>query len=303
MALAHNDSDSDSEKQLLRPDDDTSASEVSEEDQMYQRPKRRHAPHTSIVITILNVALFCASSLVLYLTSSRSSLFKAVTDQDHYLATSAYSPILDRFDVPKTTTTVNGSLYQNPPSLLRDTGKAGDDEWFRIGTGVFPIVVNSDEVRKLGKNPALAVKIPEDMGYGSDAYIAQTDVFHHLHCVDMLRREIYHPWSTLADAEKLRKGGDRQHWAHVGHCIDILAQAIKCSGSVDMIMFNWVEGWDQPFPDFATKKVCRDFDALLKYVNDNSIPHKVFEAMKEPPEGYVRLPEPGGQGAHMEAEG
>ncbi|KAK5946571.1 hypothetical protein PMZ80_000714 [Knufia obscura] len=209
MALAHNDSDSDSEKQLLRPDDDTSASEVSEEDQMYQRPKRRHAPHTSIVITILN----------------------------------------------------------------------------------------------LGKNPALAVKIPEDMGYGSDAYIAQTDVFHHLHCVDMLRREIYHPWSTLADAEKLRKGGDRQHWAHVGHCIDILAQAIKCSGSVDMIMFNWVEGWDQPFPDFATKKVCRDFDALLKYVNDNSIPHKVFEAMKEPPEGYVRLPEPGGQGAHMEAEG
>lgn len=228
---------------------------------------------------------------MLYLTTLKAACNALITDHDHYRTTSAYSPILDRFEFQKITTQINGSLYDgHPPSLLRDPGKAGDGEWFRIGTGIFPIVVSSGEILKLGKDPDLAVKIPEEHGYGSGAFIAQTDAFHRLHCVDMLRRDIIHPWDQCVPNQK--HSSDVQHWAHIGHCLDFLAQAISCTALTDLILFNWVDGWDQPFPDFGTKKVCEEFDALLSWVNNNSIPHEVFQAMKEPPPGYVRLPEP-----------
>lgn len=290
------DGEHEDEKHLLTLQNDSTSDFLQERKRIHQNRSRTTWRSTIIGITILNLVLLLISTgLFVFRNLNRMS------DQDHYRATSAYSPILERFTMLKVTKTINGSLYEEFTSPLRDPGRTGDHEWFKIGTGVFPVVLSSQDIIRLGKDPALAVKIPEVHGYGKDAYIAQTDVFHHLHCVDMLRKEIYHPWDSLDEAKKIRMGGERQHWAHIGHCIDILAQAIKCSASVDMIMFNWVEGWDQPFPDFATKKVCRDFDALLEYVNSVSIPHEVFQAMKQPPPGYQRLPEPGGLGSHITA--
>jgi hypothetical protein len=187
--------------------------------------------------------------------------------------------------------TTNGSLYDSePPSILRiPQGDEADAEWFRISSGVFPILISAGEVRKLGKDPTLAVRVPDEFGYGPDAYLAQTEVFHLLHCLDMLRKEIsyehyYYP--------EFGNNPDAQHGAHITHCIDILAQYIKCQSPVDVILFNWVGGWDQPFPDFMNKHVCRDFEALLAYVNENSLAAEVFQAMKEPPNGYPVQPDP-----------
>ncbi|KAE8131055.1 hypothetical protein BDV38DRAFT_276264 [Aspergillus pseudotamarii] len=204
---------------------------------------------------------------------------------------SPQAPLLDRVDLPRVTITPNASLYDtDPPSILRiPTGPEADAEWFRIGTGVMPIIISSDEIYKLGKDPSVAVKIPEEHGYGDDAYIAQTEVFHLLHCLDMLRKEISYDHYYFA---RFGNHPDAEHVAHIGHCIDILAQTIKCSSSVDVILFNWVEGWDQPFPDFSNQHVCRDFETLLGYVTENSVPRSVWKTMKEPPAGYVRLPEP-----------
>ncbi|KAE8165405.1 hypothetical protein BDV40DRAFT_309171 [Aspergillus tamarii] len=201
------------------------------------------------------------------------------------------APLLDRVDIPRVTISPNASLYDtDPPSILRiPTGPEADAEWFRIGTGVMPIIISSDEIYKLGKDPSAAVKIPEEHGYGNDAYIAQTEVFHLLHCLDMLRKEISYDHYYFP---RFGNHPDAEHVAHISHCIDILAQAIKCSSSVDVILFNWVEGWDQPFPDFNNQHVCRDFETLLEYVTENSVPRSVWKTMKEPPAGYVRLPEP-----------
>ncbi|KAL0943571.1 uncharacterized protein CTRU02_201458 [Colletotrichum truncatum] len=242
----------------------------------------------SVLLTTFNIGLFIASCAV-WLRVSRAT----PSIQDHWKATSFYSPILEKFDIPKVNRVTNGTLYDtNPPSILRQrVGKEADDEWHRIGDHVWPLVIGEADVRRLGKDPTVAVKIPEELGYGSDAYIAQTEVFHHLHCLDMLRREI--SYEHYYEAKEGPKPGGAQHQAHIGHCFDILAQNLKCSGGVDMITFNWVKNWDQPFPDFMNHKVCRDFDALLEWVNENAMDPKVFQKMKAPPPGWPVLPEPG----------
>jgi hypothetical protein len=50
--------------------------------------------------------------------------------------------------------------------------------------------VNSNEAARLGRDPNVIVKAPEDWGFGKDAYPAQIDVFHEIHCLNMLRKEM-----------------------------------------------------------------------------------------------------------------
>ncbi|KAA8647327.1 hypothetical protein EYZ11_004077 [Aspergillus tanneri] len=280
----------DLEKSFLIGKDTVNGHDVGQSEREPQRTRLK-GNFVMIWLSIVNVLLFTASLYFFISPLSSQACLQHLTDQQKWKSTSNYAPLFDRVQIPRVSLTPNASLYDtDPPSILRiPKGHEADDEWFRIGSGVMPIIISSDEVRKLGKDPSLAVKIPEEHGYGDDAYIAQTEVFHLLHCIDMLRKEISYEHYYFP---QFGNNPDEQHVAHIGHCIDILAQAIKCSSSVDVILFNWVEGWDQPFPDFGNQHVCRDFEALLDYVNENSVPRSVWKTMKEPPVGYVRLPEP-----------
>ncbi|KAK1494449.1 hypothetical protein CABS01_11465 [Colletotrichum abscissum] len=276
----------DPEKALLpRMDTKAGSQSIGKETSLLKLCSKRPS-----LATFLNISLFVAS-FTLWLWPA--PLRHPMKTQDYWKRTSFYSPILERFDIPKISRVTNGTLYDtNPPSVFRQRiGKEADEEWHRIGDHVWPLVIGEADVRQLGKDPRVAVKIPEDLGYGSGAYIAQTEVFHHLHCLDMLRREV--SYEHYYEPKEGPRPGGAQHQAHIGHCFDILAQAIKCTGSVDMITFNWVENWEQPFPDFMNHKVCRDFDALLGWVNENSMDPKVFQQMKAPPPGWPVMPEPG----------
>jgi hypothetical protein len=166
-----------------------------------------------------------------------------------------------------------------------------------VGSNITPIVISSSDVLSLGKDPALAVKVPVELNYGDDAYIAGMDVFHHLHCLDKLRREI--SYTHYHEKTEGPSPGSEIHEAHINHCIDVLAQALKCAGSVDIVTFNWVEGHRMPQPDFNNNKVCRDFDVLRDWAKENGIDgDEFFRVAREPPVGAVVVEEvrPGKEG-------
>lgn len=61
-------------------------------------------------------------------------------------------------------------------------------------------------------------------------------------------------YMTIADASSL-----------ADHCIDLLRQAIMCTGDMGLMTYNWVLDAPAMFPDFDTKHRCRNFDKLLKW--------------------------------------
>ena len=44
-----------------------------------------------------------------------------------------------------------------------------------------------------------------------------------------------------------------------------------CEASVDAITHRWVDVQKHPIPDFSVNKVCRDFEAVLDYVEAKSV--------------------------------
>lgn len=148
------------------------------------------------------------------------------------------------------------------------------------------ITVDEESVIQLGKTPGLSVKAPPSWGRGTEACVAQVDVFHQIHCLNELRKEIhfehYYPTGVTPD-----------HAEHKKHCVHMLLQNLMCHADVEIITHNWVH-YDiasqpnrpkaEPFADFNVIKKCRDFEALLEWTHRNGVedPGKRWGELKMP---------------------
>lgn len=156
---------------------------------------------------------------------------------------------MDRLNLPITTQLMNGTFFTPKyPSVGRQLpnpdAEAVWSEWDEAR--VFP--VTKAEIIAMGKDPETAVQlVDEHFRLGDDAYAAYFDVFHHLHCLNSLRKIIYGDYynQTMGDAH--HPEGMRE--LHINHCIDILVQAVQCSGNLNLITLHWVETKEAPWPD------------------------------------------------------
>lgn len=209
--------------------------------------------------------------------------------ETHKWLTLNVAPVLDSINFKMAPKETEGGLFEaKNPSKWRNALKpepAVDEAWEDLETiRVFPIT--EKEVRRLGKDPELLVKFPPEYGLGDDAYMAQIDMFHQIHCLNLLRH--------LAWAEYNRNGTAKKpfsdlHWIHVSHCTDILMQNLMCNGNLDIITFNWMETQTNPFPDFAVTHRCRDFNAIYEWQDKHSVPKEWGRNITRP-EGAQQIP-------------
>lgn len=167
---------------------------------------------------------------------------------------------------------VDGSLFDTPNASPWRNGVSPsasvDAAWHEFELiRTFPI--SGADVRALGKDPATAVRYPTSYGLGSDAYVAQLDVFHQIHCLNLLRSTAWAEFSR--DPAVGKRPYSDLHWIHVSHCTEILMQNIMCTGSMDLVTFNWKQTQDLPFADFNVNHQCRDFDAIVKWQEENAL--------------------------------
>ena len=151
------------------------------------------------------------------------------------------------------------------------------------------ITVTSQDIVLSGKDPSFATMAPLSWGAGDGAYFAQVEVFHQIHCLNELRKEMFPDYyynSSLPDDQRL---------SHKSHCIHLLLQALMCSADVGIITHNWVHSEKlthpktRPFPDFNVVKKCRDFDALLSWVHEKGVKnvHEKMAKLRYPPEALI----------------
>lgn len=121
----------------------------------------------------------------------------------------------------------------------------------------------------MGKDPAELYRFPESYGYGDQAYMGMLDVFHHLHCLNHLRRAANHQYyanlSSTSIAHTTTPSAKFPREVHLEHCTYILLQFIMCHADVGIITFNKVQGTPGPFADFNVEHKCRDFQSVLKW--------------------------------------
>lgn len=98
--------------------------------------------------------------------------------------------------------------------------------------------------------------ILQDPGY----YVVILDVFHELHCLNMIRKRLY--WD---DSKPMP---ETLSMVHMDHCIDNLRQSVMCSSDVTPISHAWYPKYEAVLPETGMMHTCRDFDAIRDWARE-----------------------------------
>lgn len=179
----------------------------------------------------------------------------------------ASAPILDKVDMRLHLETLNGALRDNTSVWRMSPSPHVDAAWNWISAEDMQIItVSAADVKKVGKNATVSVKAPQSWGLGDDAYIAQVEVFHQIHCLNELRKELY------PDYYYGGRGRTELDMSHKTHCVHMLLQNLMCNADTGIITHYWLhdelysEPKTRPFADFSVEKKCRDFEAVMGWL-------------------------------------
>jgi len=166
-----------------------------------------------------------------------------------------YTPVQDALEYELKTFPRAGqtSPYHGPPSDAVD--KAWED-LYNFGISRIP----KSQAALL---PNRTIPIFEDEGH----YVVSLDVFHQLHCLNMVRQALRpdrYPLVTLADG-----------FDHTDHCVNSIRQSIMCSIDVTPNVWSWDERRQRNFPRLDSVHSCRNFEKIKEWAINHHI-HKDF---------------------------
>ncbi|KAI9734546.1 MAG: hypothetical protein M1834_002147 [Cirrosporium novae-zelandiae] len=112
-----------------------------------------------------------------------------------------------------------------------------------------------------------------------DQYLIQLEVFHQIHCVDLIRKALYVPEVPryrseftdyfFGDGTTRNFGGkDAQH---IDHCLDWLRQSLLCNADITPISWQSDPVAKKPLPQLPVTKSCRDMDGVWNWARENAV--------------------------------
>ena len=145
-------------------------------------------------------------------------------------------------------------------------GPEVDKAWREISYDMGDQWIPKSALPKLGDSSSLLVNHPHT---GEEGYRVGMEVFHQLHCINLLRRVTYKEYYEPLGGEfghgpeALRK--------HTDHCLEVLRLNIQCNADIGLFTFYMVEGDPLAWPQLNSNHVCRNFEGIREWALDNSV--------------------------------
>ncbi|KAI0180436.1 hypothetical protein GGR52DRAFT_243742 [Hypoxylon sp. FL1284] len=219
---------------------------------------RRISPHWPWLCHALLLSL----SVTFFALSFCSKAAK-MTDADFVQKYSAWSPAASavkyetqHFDLPP--------IAEGP---FIGKGDDVDEKWEEI-SHIGDTMISRDEMLNLGLDPdnSLAITDPS----GKPGYRVAVEVFHQLHCLNLLRQNVYKDHYAPMGGDTSAPKHDLQ--GHLDHCIDALRQFVMCQGDVGVFSFDFPFNDGDPWPNYSTPHTCRNFDSIRQWAVEHTVP-------------------------------
>jgi hypothetical protein len=210
---------------------------------------------TSRYIWLLHMLLLLTSS-TLFLVSC----YLPCTTLSHVQKYSAWSPAAGAVGYEE-------QVY----NITRDNKFVGagpevDKAWREISYDMGDQWVPKAALPKLGEESSLLVDHPVT---GEEGYRVGMEVFHQLHCLNLLRRVTYKDYYEPLGGE-FGKGPEALQ-RHTDHCLEVLRLNLQCNADIGLFTFYMVEGDPLAWPQLNSKHVCRNFENVRQWALDNSV--------------------------------
>ncbi|KAI0166436.1 hypothetical protein GGR57DRAFT_446735 [Xylariaceae sp. FL1272] len=219
---------------------------------------RRISPHW---IWLAHTILL-STSIVLFALSYCAKTAR-LSDSEYTKNFSAWSPAASavkyetqHFDLP--------AIAEGP---FIGKGPEVDERWEYISR-IGDTMISHEEMVNLGLNPDVSLKITDPNG--KPGYRVAIEVFHQLHCLNLLRQNVYQDYYAPMGGDTAAPEMDLQ--GHLNHCIDALRQFVMCQGDIGVFSFNYPFNDGDPWPDYSTPHTCRNFESIRQWGIDHTVP-------------------------------
>ncbi|KAI0195024.1 hypothetical protein F4808DRAFT_331271 [Astrocystis sublimbata] len=213
-------------------------------------------------VWLAHAVLLSASAL--FFALSFCARTTKTSDLEYTRRFSAWSPAISavgyetrRFDLPP---------FADGPFVGK--GDDVDAKWDGIlAPGGF--MISEEELGKLGLDPDESLRITDPRN-GEPGYRVAMEVFHQLHCLNLLRQNMYKDHYTPLGGDMAAAPNDLRN--HLDHCIDALRQFVMCQGDVGVFSYNDPFNDGHLKPNYNTPHTCRNFDSIRQWAVDNVVP-------------------------------
>ncbi|KAJ7641908.1 hypothetical protein FB45DRAFT_901322 [Roridomyces roridus] len=202
---------------------------------------------------VLYIILLCETLLLLVI----SIRWLQATQSCH--PTLLYSPAQDAVEYGITSYAITGedARFHIPPSPSLD---AAWDNLYNFGVTQIP----KSKARLL---PNKTAAIPGD----ESNYIIELDVFHNLHCLNMVRKAL-HPEHYA--------GPEIMPLSHLDHCVDWMRQSLMCAGDTSAVVWQWDPVQNITTFQGSVAHTCRNFDKLREWAKENEIQRRFDNSVR-----------------------
>ncbi|CAG9987089.1 unnamed protein product [Clonostachys byssicola] len=152
--------------------------------------------------------------------------------------------------------------------------------WAYLYSGRSPYQGSSDEINLMwedlynefaislitGEEAARLPNATSPMAQEPTKYMVQLDVFHQLHCLNLMRKLVYPSVFNL----DLTSGSEEaeENLDHFEHCYDSLRQALQCNADLSTIYYEWVPERNRLVGNLATTHTCKNYDSIVQWARD-----------------------------------
>ncbi|KAK3348905.1 hypothetical protein B0T25DRAFT_481231 [Lasiosphaeria hispida] len=199
------------------------------------------------------------------------------------------SPLLQAIDQRLEMRTMSGSIHDDGSIFRQGPSDEVDKAWAWVAFDDYELInVTEADIIASGKDPTTRVRWDPSI----DSYPAQIEFAHQIHCLDVVRKEI---WGEryFGNTKYTLKARRRMHRQHTMHCLHMLLQNLMCNLDLGIVTHDWIPGntnmesspFPRPFADFSTKKMCPNFGPAADWVHKNAVRKgdKTFSELTPPP--------------------
>lgn len=190
------------------------------------------------------------------------SLAVRTSTLDHVRQFSAWSPADNsvRYDHIRYNITTKENRFVG-------AGPEVDKAWREISYDMGDQWISKSDLSKLDM-PETSLKV-DHPDTGEEGYRVGMEVFHHLHCLNLLRRGTYKEYYEPLGGE-FGKGPEALK-GHTDHCIEVLRQNIQCNADIGLFTFYMIPDDPLAWPELNSKHVCRNFDEVREWALEHSV--------------------------------
>ncbi|KAK5655259.1 hypothetical protein OQA88_5826 [Cercophora sp. LCS_1] len=152
-------------------------------------------------------------------------------------------------------------------------------KWEALYNNMAFLVITPSEASRL---PNATMSLPQD----PNGYVVQLDVFHQLHCLNLVRKLLYpakYPADFLSSSPEAK-----DNLIHYEHCIEGLRQSLMCAADTSTLFFEWSPEANSVLGNTASTHTCRDFDKIRQWALDRKL-QGAFDFSVRTPGAPIRM--------------